>query len=92
MIISLMCAYIPSSADKYEFKEKYNSLIYKAQTESIRDEFGIMNKSFLDEIQDWNMDVARNKELTNNIWIGIFYPDWLNELEIIDLNNFAIKE
>lgn len=38
------------------------------------------------------MDVVSNKELNNNIWVGIFYPDWVDELEIIDLNNISIKE
>lgn len=32
-------------------EQKYESLLYKAQTESIRDEFGIVNKEYVDEVQ-----------------------------------------
>lgn len=92
MIVCLITIYIPSNANKLRLEEQYNSLIYKAQTKSIRDEFGIINKSFIDEIQDWNMDVVKYKELTNNIWIGIFYPDWFNGFETIDLNSIVIKD
>lgn len=89
----ILCnAYIHSEANKRVNKELYNSLIYKTQTESIRDEFGIVNKEYIDEIQNWNVELARNQELTNNFWIGVFYPDWYNDFDTIDLNEIKIKE
>lgn len=90
-IYTLCNNYIFSDAVKRANEELYDSLIYKSQTESIRDEFGIVNKEYIDEIQNWNEELVSYKELTNNFWVGIFYPDWFNEFKTIDLNKIEIK-
>ena len=73
--------------------QQYNALMYKAETESIRDDFGIVNKEYIDEIQSWNEELAKNRAYSSNIWIGIFYPErTVNGLNIIDLEDIKIKE
>lgn len=73
-------------------EERYKALIYKAQADRSRDEFGIANKSFIDEIQDWNEDVAEGKALQRDFWVGIFYPNIYDNFETIDINSIAYKE
>lgn len=75
---------------KYQqYKQRYEALLFKAQEESLRDEFGLLNKEFVDEVQLWNEDIAKYKTYSNNIWIGIFYPrHCIKGMDVIDLNNF----
>lgn len=92
MICVMCCNYIGSDTDMAINQETYKSLVYKAETEAIRDEFGIINKEYIDEIQNWNTDVVGYQTLTHNFWVGIFYPDWYDEFETIDLEKIKMKE
>ena len=67
-------------------KQRYEALIYKMNSEDCKDEFGLLNKSICDEIQIWNEYVSYNKVMQDNKYIGIFYPDIYDELELINLN------
>jgi len=74
-------------------EQRYNALVYKAQTESIRDEFGIVNKEYVDEIQEWNEELVKYKAYSENPWISIFYPAEVYEgLETINLEEIKIKD
>ena len=68
-----------------ESKERYKALCYKVESESIKDEFGLLNKEIVDEIQEWNEDVASYQELQNNFWLGIYYPNVYDQFEKIPL-------
>lgn len=72
--------------------QRYNALIYKAQTENIRDEFGIVNKEYIDEIQAWNEEFAKYQAYSQNLWIGIFYPEKYEGCALIELESIEMKE
>lgn len=84
MTIVLICEYTTANAYLQQNKERYNALTYKVESEECRDEFGLLNKEIVDEIQDWNEDVVYRKEMQNNFWVGIFYPDIYDEFKTID--------
>ena len=69
----------------------YNSLIYKMESTTCRDEFGFLNKEVIDEVTKWNQDLAKNKSLQRDPWIGCFTPNIFDEFEFIDYNNFVIE-
>jgi hypothetical protein len=71
--------------------ELYKSLIYKANTEAVRDEFGIINKEYIDEVQNWNISISKNKKYQRDFWIGIFYPNIYDDFEIINLEDIKFK-
>ncbi|EXG86560.1 hypothetical protein K413DRAFT_3400 [Clostridium sp. ASBs410] len=73
-------------------KEKYKALMYKAQTEACRDEFGIVNKDYIDEIQEWNQYIAKNKTMQRDFWFGVFVPNIFDEFQTIDLESIAYKK
>lgn len=81
-----------ASGTKAAMSEKYSALVYKVQTETCRDEFGIVNKDFIDEIQEWNVELAKKQCYQRDFWIGIFYPDIYDNFQTIDLNQIAYKE
>ena len=72
-------------------QETYNALIYKMNSSDCRDEFGLLNTSICNEIQYWNENLAFNKEMQKNIYIGCFYPKIYDQLEFIDLKGIQYK-
>lgn len=93
MLITIGCVNISGSGYVAENEQKYESLLYKAQTESIRDEFGIVNKEYVDEVQEWNEDVVKYDSYSKSKWIGIFYPEkYYGNWKTIDLNDIKMRK
>lgn len=93
MLIAIAAVQISVDGDKAMWEQRYKVLVYKSQTESIRDEFGIVNKEYIDEIQKWNEDLAKRQSYSHNIWISIFYPKRkYDSLEFIDLENIKMRD
>lgn len=93
MLIAIAAIQILADGDKAMWEQRYKVLVYKSQTESIRDEFGIVNKEYIDEIQKWNEDLAKRQSYSHNIWISIFYPKRKYDgLEFIDLENIKMRD
>ena len=90
IVISVNC--IGSEGVRLAYEQRYESLIYKAKSEAIRDEFGIINKDYIDEIQAWNENVVKLKNWEKDFWIGIFVPNIYGEFETIDLSEISYKE
>lgn len=72
-------------------REIFKALTYKVESEDCRDEFGLLNKEVIDEIQDWNKDVRFYQSIQNNFWVGIYYPNVFDEFETIDYESFNGK-
>lgn len=93
MLIAIAAIQISVDGDKAMWEQRYKALIYKSQTESVRDEFGIVNKEYIDEIQKWNEDLAKRQSYSHNIWISIFYPKRKYDgLKFIDLENIKMRD
>lgn len=93
MLAAIIVIYITAASNSAQYAERYKVLTYKAQTESIRDEFGIVNKDYIDEVQEWNEMVIRYQTLMNNKWTYIFYPKSVCEdLKTIDYDSIQMKK
>lgn len=68
--------------------EKYKALTYKLESEACRDQFGLLNKEIIDEVQRWNVKVTYYKAMEDNFWIGIYYPDVYGDLGMIDYETY----
>ena len=64
--------------------EKYKAITYKLENEACRDQFGLLNKEIIDEVQRWNVKVTYYKAMEDNFWVGIYYPDVYGDLGTID--------
>lgn len=91
MIIFILSAQIGVAGRICSMQEEYKGLIYKAKTESSRDELGILNKDFIDEVQAWNMNIASGQEWQHDFWVGIFVPPVYDGFELIDLESITFK-
>lgn len=82
---------VSADAQEAELKETQRALKYKLESGSCRDEFGLLSKGFIDEIQEWNEDIVYYKEAQDDFWIGIFIPDIYDDFETIDYNEFVSR-
>ena len=89
MLIILPICHIGTNADIAERQERYEALMYKVESGACRDEFGLLNKEVLDEVQDWNEYVVRRKNLQRDFWIGVFYPNIYDQFETIDYEKYG---
>lgn len=88
LIVCLLVVMINHCCRDYQemiLTTEYESLRYKAQSINTRDEFGILNKEYIDEIQKWNLKVKDGKYWQDHLWWGIFNPDIYNNVDVIDL-------
>ena len=72
-------------------REQYKAITYKIESDTCRDEFGLLNKEVIDEIQEWNKDVRFYHNIQDNFWLGIYYPNVFDEFETIDYESFEKK-
>jgi hypothetical protein len=89
MIFVFACVYIGVNAQVERNKERYNAITYKVESGACRDEFGLLNKEVIDEIQDWNEDVTYYKIFQKDFWVGIFVPNIYDQFETIDYTKYG---
>ena len=90
MSIGIIYQYCNANAQVAKNQIRYDALIYKCESEACRDEFGLLNKEIIDEIQDWNEDLAYYKNAQRDFWIGIFIPNKFDNFEYIDYKGFSL--
>ena len=89
MLIVFACNYIGVNAQVEKNKEQYNAITYKVESGACRDEFGLLNKKVIDEIQDWNENITYYKNLQKDFWVGIFIPNVYDQFETIDYTKYG---
>ena len=89
MIAILCCTYIGIDATVEQSKETFDAITYKVESGACRDEFGLLNKEVIDEIQSWNESVIYNQKMQNDFWVGVFYPDVYDQFETIDYEKYG---
>lgn len=92
LLIPIIVNNVTAIGEKTILEQRYDALTYKSQTESIRDEFGIVNKDYIDEVQEWNEDIASNQRMQRDFWLGIFIPNIYDDFELIDLDSIQYRE
>lgn len=89
MIIILCYMYTGIDARVEQSKEIFDAITYKVESGACRDEFGLLNKEVIDEIQSWNESVIYNQKMQNDFWVGVFYPNVYDQFETIDYEKYG---
>lgn len=92
MLIIIIYNHCGINARVQKWRETYDALTYKLESDACRDEFCLLNKEIIDEIQGWNEDVKYNQGIQRDFWVGIFYPNVFDEFETIDYYRYQSSD
>lgn len=84
-VLALVINYACANHNEMILTTEYESLCYKANSINTRDEFGLLNKEYIDEIQNWNIRVKNGKYWQDHFWFGVFNPNIYDSVDVIDL-------
>ena len=73
-------------ADVAAFNQRYESLVYQYENDIYENDNDLGKRELMVDIQEWNEDLARNRELQDNFWIGIYVPDIYDQFEFIEMD------
>ena len=66
-------------------KQRYDSLVYQAENNMYDNDNDLGKKELVNQIQEWNEDLASGKALQDDFWVGIFYADIYDEFDFIPM-------
>ena len=66
-------------------KQRYESLVYQAENNLYENDNDLGKKELVNQIQEWNEDLASGKALQDDFWFGIFYADIYDEFDFIPI-------
>ena len=85
-VLILGCTYMTAGRDYAVKQEEYNALVYKIENTEVQDNFNFVGKEIIDEVSEWNKEIREAQYWEDDFWFGIFWPEFWNELELIDYN------
>lgn len=83
--IALAFNYIGVDASIATWQTQYESLTYQLDNNLYDNDNDLGKKELMNQIQDWNTDLAYRKTIQRNFWVGIYYPNIYDNFEFINL-------
>ena len=84
-VIFLCVGHIGTTGQIAENQQRYETLIYQYENNMYDNDNEIGKKELMNQIQDWNEDLAWYKANQRDFWIGIFIPNIFDQFEFIKL-------
>ena len=85
-IVIFAIRYIGADAFVAGWEKQYESLTYQLENNLYDNDNDIGKKELMDEIREWNEDLAYYKEIQRNFWVGIYHPNIYDNFEFIPLS------
>lgn len=80
---------VTMNADIAGYAERQYILQYQLDNEVYNfDTYDLGKRNLYTEIERWNVDLARKRELKKSLWVGIFYPIDYNQFDFIQLPTY----
>lgn len=91
MLILVGVNHMTIDADKSKMEQEYKALMYKVQSVDMRDELNINTIEVINEVQEWNENLAYYQKLQKDKWLGVFVPNIYDDFEFIEYNSIVIE-
>ena len=85
MLVFIVLNNVNTEGQILQNEKMYESLKYQYETGMYENENGIGKKELMDQIEEWNTDLAFGKSAQKDFWIGIFLPNIYEEFDFIEL-------
>ena len=86
-LIDMAITYIGVDAEIAKKQQHRDFLIAHYKT-GVYDSSVYSQYNLLQKIDEWNCNLAEKQKLTHDYWVGIFVPDYYDDLEYITVNLF----
>lgn len=83
-VLCLVCSYAGLDGYIAENKARYESLTYQYENDLYDNDNDLGKKELMNEIREWNEDLAWYKANQTDFWIGVFIPDIFDQFEFIE--------
>ena len=84
-IAVLAVNYIRVDGYVQKMNARHDMLVYQYENDIYDNDNDLGKRELIEDIQNWNEDLASRKENQDNVWIGIFIPDIYDQFEFIEL-------
>ena len=87
MTMILIVNNISIRANVPAMRVRYESLVYQYENNLYENENDVGKKELMDQIQEWNEEIANGKTYQRDFWVGIFVPNVYDEFDFIEVES-----
>ena len=85
MVIDIGTEHIGVEADIERYYSRYEMLKTQYENNFYDNDNDIGKYELVSKIQKWNEDLAYNKKIQRDLWLGIFHPNIYDQFDFIEL-------
>lgn len=85
MLVFIIVGGVGPDAKIAKYQARYDSLVYQYENDIYDNDNDLGKRDLMEDIEEWNTDLAYHKQIQRNFWVGIFYPNIYDYFDFIEL-------